>query len=279
MDASGRAPAGRRRGTALLLLVMAAAPVCLGGCPAVYPEISTRTRKVTEGQELDPPPPEDLRFLKFVSGRVPPRARDGRTWDQVLGSLPDPYAKLLVNGQEILRTPTQSDTLEPTWPGAPSGNFRIVPGDKLRVELWDSNAMTDLPIGVREIGRVSDEHRMNKQIRVELEGGGELVVAFEPARAIFGLGLWFELRTTSCYITRMLEGSPAERAGVQAGDEVLRIADRDVSAMSAGEVRSAFNSVPSTGIPLVLRHPDGATLTITLKEGPIYPKFGEGKVD
>ena len=261
-----------RRGAAVGALL--AAGGLLSGCPAVYPELSTRTRKLAAGTETrDPPPPDDLRFVKFVSARVPPKTRDGRTWDQVLGSLPDPYAKLLVNGKEVLRTPAQSDTLEPTWPGAPAGNFKITSEDKLRVELWDSNAINDKPVGVRDVGHVSEEHRLNKQIRVELEGGGELVLAFEPAHAMFGLGLWFELRTDSCYLTRMLEGSPAERAGLLRGDQVLRIGDREVAKLSADEIRSAFNSVPSTGLPLLLRHPDGATLTVTLKEGPIYPEF------
>jgi PDZ domain/C2 domain len=261
-------------------VVVAALGVFLGGCPAIYPELSTRTRKVIEGQALDPPPPETMRWIKFVSGRVPPKTRDGRPWDQVLGSLPDPYGKLMLNGKEILRTPPQSDTLEPTWPSAPRGNFRVVPEDQLRVELWDANSLNDLPIGIREIGRVSEEHRMTKLIRSELEGGGEVVIAFEPAHAMFGLGFWFELRTSSSYVTRMLEGSPAERAGLQKGDEILRISDRLVSTMTADDVRSALNSVPSAGIQLLLKHKDGTTLTVVLREGPIYPDYAQfGSLD
>jgi C-terminal processing protease CtpA/Prc len=90
---------------------------------------------------------------------------------------------------------------------------------------------------------------------------------------MFGLGLWFELRTDSAYITRTLDGSPAARAGIVRGDQVVRIAGREVSAMSADEIRSAFNSVPSAGLPLVLSHQDGTNLSVTLREGPIYPTF------
>jgi hypothetical protein len=274
MRSSRAVPFGRRARSSFLLVAALGVPL-VAGCPAVYPELGTRTRKIVDGQALDPPPPDDLRFLKFVSGRVPPRTRDGRSWGGAAGSMPDPYAKLILNGKELLRTSSQSDTLEPTWPGAPGGNFRIVPGDKIRVELWDSNSINDQPIGVRDVGHPTEDHRLSRQIRVELEGGGELVLAFEPAHAVYGLGLWFELRTTSCFITRMMAGSPAERAGVKGGDEVLQIAGREVKAMSSDEVRSAFNSVPTSGMPLLLRHADGATLNITLKEGPIYPKFGE----
>jgi hypothetical protein len=262
----------------LSLVVVAAAPLI--GCPAVYPELATGLHKVSGDQKLDPPPPEELRWIRIVSAKIPGRARDGRTWDQAFGSLPDPYARLYVNGKELLRTPAQADTLEPTWPDAPRGNFAVSPDDKLRVEVWDSNPLNDRPIGVRDVGRVSQDQRSSGRIRVELEGGAEVEIAYEPARAMLGLGLWYELRTDSVYVTRLLAQSPADRAGVRAGDRVLKIGGREVSSMSEGEVRSAFNAVPAAGLPLVLVHVDGSSLSITLKEGPIYPTYAQfGRVD
>ncbi len=263
------------------MLLALAALTGAAGCPAVYPELSTRLRPPAAQQALDPPPPDDLRWIRFVDGRVPERTRDGRTWDQALGGgLPDPYARLLVNGKEVLRTSVQSDTLEPTWPGSPSGNFRIGPDDKLRVELWDANTINDKPIGVREIGRPSAEDREAGQIRVELEGGGKLTLAFQPAHARIGLGLWYELRTTTVFITRTMERGPAERAGIKKGDQVISIAGREVKTMSAGEVRSAFNAVPLAGVQLMVKHADGATETVKLVEGPIYPTFDQlGAID
>jgi len=250
------------------------------GCPAVYPELATRLRPTVAQQALDPPPPENLRWIRFVDGRVPERTREGRTWDQVLSSLPDPYARLLINGKEVLRTSVQSDTLEPTWPGSPSGNFRVEPGDRLRVELWDANPINDKPIGIREIGRPSAEDRETGQIRVELEGGGRLTLAFELAHARIGLGLWYELRTSAVYITRMMERGPAERAGIKKGDEVLSIGGREVKKMSPGEVRSAFNGITLAGIVLMVKHAEGATETVKVVEGPIYPTFDQfGAVD
>jgi hypothetical protein len=251
----------------------------LTGCPAVYPELATSMHKITGEQALDPPPPPDMHWVRFVSARVPPRTRDGRTWGQAFGSLPDPYAKLLLNGQEILKTSPQSDTLSPTWPDAPRGNFQITPQDKLRVEMWDSEAVTDRPIGVKDF-RANEDTVLGGQIFLDLPGGGEIVIAFEPAHAMFGMGMWYELRTDSCFVTRMLEGSPAQRAGVQAGDEVLQIRGKEVKTMSGDEVRSQFGSIPLDGLPVVLRHPDGSTLQATLKEGPIYPPFSQfGNVD
>jgi hypothetical protein len=259
----------------LALLCVSLAAIPLSGCPAVFPELGTQMRKFPPGRQLDPPPPDDLYWIRFSSGRVPERTRDGRTWGQAFGTLPDPYAKLLLNGNEILRTSSQSDTMTPTWPDSPSGNFRVTATDKLRVEMWDNNPLNDKPIGVRDIGTLSDDMRVSKQLRAELDGGAEVIIALEPAHAQFGLGLWYELRTSSCFITRMLGGSPAERSGLKKGDEVTRIGGRDVSTLSADEIRSAFNAVPMAGLKLGIRHEDGTTLELTLTEGPIYPSFDE----
>jgi hypothetical protein len=248
--------------------------VLLGGagCPAVYPEIATKTSKAMPGQTFDPGPPDDLKWVRFVGARVPPKTRDGRAWDEVLGSLPDPYARLLVNGKELLRTPIQTDTLTPTWPDGPRGNFLFQPGDKLRVELWDSNPLYDEPIGVRDLVRPAPG---DGPLRIDLEGGAEVSLALEPAHALVGLGLWFELRSQSVYITRLFVESPAARAGIERGDRVLTIGGRDVKDMSAAEVRSAFNAVPSGGLALSLKHADGAVTEVVLQVGPIYPTHAE----
>ncbi|HSN97259.1 MAG TPA: PDZ domain-containing protein [Candidatus Nanopelagicales bacterium] len=264
------APPRIRPARLLLSFLLLIALLGVLGCPAVYPELGTRLREPAPGQVLEPPPPEDLRWIRFLAGKVPERTRDGRAWDQVLGSLPDPYARLLINGKEVLRTKIQADTLEPTWPDSEGGNLVVKPEDRLRLEMWDSNTLNDKPIGVRDI-RTTDEHRSTGRISVELEGGGRLDLTFEPAHAKVGLGLWYELRTSTVFITRLSPGGPAERAGVKRGDEVLAIGGREVRRMSPGQVRSAFNSVPLSGIVLLLKHPAGSTETVTVVEGPIYP--------
>ncbi|AKT43185.1 uncharacterized protein CMC5_074160 [Chondromyces crocatus] len=244
------------------------------GCPAIYPELGTRLREPAPGQVLEPPPPENLRFIKFVSGTVPERTRDGRTWSRGKGGEPDPYARLLVNGKEVLRTHIQSNTFTPTWPGSPSGNFVIEREARLRVEMWDSNAFNDKPIGIREL-RPSEDQRAQGRLNLDLEGGGQIELAFEPAHARIGLGLWYELRTSSIYITRTAPSGPAERVGIKVGDQILAIGGREVRRMSTNEIRSAFNGVPITGVVLLVQHPTGTTETVTVTEGPIYPTFDQ----
>jgi hypothetical protein len=250
----------------------------LAGCPAVYPEIGTRTRAIPVGVALDPPPPAELKWLRVVSAHIPEKTRDGRAWGA--GGKPAAYAKVFVNGKELFATGTQSGTFEPTWPEAPRGNFKLAPSDKLSVELWDTGALSDKPIGVQSIGAPTEQHLMDRSIRVEMESGAVLVLAFEPAHAVSGLGLWFELRTESCFVTRLLEGSPSERAGLVAGDEVLKIGAREAKTMSPGELQSAFNAPPLDGLSLTVRHAAGSVTDVKLKEGPIYPSFSQfGRVD
>ena len=194
--------------------------------------------------------------------------------------MPDTYARLLVNGKEAFRTTSQSGTLSPTWPDAPRGNFRIGPEDKLRVELWDKNPVNDRPIGVRDLGRFTDEMRNQRNVRVELEGGAELTFDVEPAHAVLGIGLWYEIRNETCFVTRLLDQSPAARAGVAKGDEVVRLAGKVVKSLAPDELQSLWNAVPTAGLAVTLRHASGATQDVVLKEGPIYPLFESfGRVD
>jgi hypothetical protein len=264
---------------AVLVLAFVLAGGAGAGCAAVYPELGTRTRSLPAGQPLDPPPPEDVHWMKFLSARVPAKTRDGRSWQS--NGKAAPYAKALKNGVELFKTSTESDTLTPTWPGGPRGNFRLAPTDRLRVELWDSNPINDKPIAARELGTAESIQAAEGKIVVDLDEGAELVLAYEPAHAVGGLGLWFELRTPGCAITRLLEGSPAERAGLLAHDDVLKMGNRDVTTMTPDEIRSAFNAVPMDGLSITVKHQkDNSTTEVTIREGPIYPTFEQfGPVD
>lgn len=253
---------------------LALCAVLATGCPAVYPEIGTRLKVAPKDAILEPGPPEELFWIRILSATVPEKTRDGRKWDQVLGSLPDPYAKLYVNDAELMRTTVQSNTLTPTWPDTPRGNYEIPRGAKLRVELWDSSPINDAPIGIKDFSRPTPDEIIEGKYRMELKGGGEIVIAFEPAHPMFGLGFWFELQNDAAFITRFVQGSPAERAGIQKGDQILTINGKKVAGLRPEEVRSVLNSVPLGGVDLELKRQD-TTVTVNLKEGPIYPTFGE----
>ncbi len=252
------------------------AALMLAGCPAFYPELKTPLRNAQNGQALDPSPPSDLKWIEFKSAVIPHLTRDGRRWGNELSDgLPDPYVKLLVNDSELLKSTAQSNTLEPTWPNAPSGNFRIRKNDRVRVEVWDARVMNDRPIGIRDVGRLDVEDMMRDELDIETASGVRVRIAFEPAHGRIGYGFYYELRTYDVYITRLFEESPASRAGLRVGDQVLSIDGRPTRDMSKEELRSAFNAPRAKGIRLMIKHADGTEVEMTLKEGAIYPLFRE----
>jgi len=221
------------------------------------------------------PPPNDMRWIGFLGATVPSETRDGRKWDATGNSAPDPYATLKLKNKVIIKTSVQSNTTSPTWPDSPAGNFRLGPRDHFRVELWDSNPLTDHPIGVKDAVSLSDDSTSNGKLELVLDTGAEIVIGVEPPRARWGLGLFYELRVGEVYVTRVYQECPASRAGLKAGDQILELDGRPVAKMKEGEVQSVLNKAHLTDLSMRLRHKDGSQIKVDVKDGAIYPLYEE----
>lgn len=246
----------------------------LVGCPAIYPELSTKLTTAPKLETYDPPPPPDRYYFMLKGAKIPNRTRDGRNWDQVFGKMPDAYCKVYLNDKELFRTDPQSDTLTPTWPDAPRGNFPLKVGDTLKFEVWDRNALNDHPIGQKAVQLTPD---MIETQNVDLTFESDLQLTFHVSRAkpVWGVGMWYELRTGAAYVTRLIDGSPASRAGLRAGDRIVTLQGKQVDAISSDDVRGLMSTIPVGGLRLAVVHDDGGTLQTTIKEGPIYPLFAD----
>jgi C-terminal processing protease CtpA/Prc len=97
----------------------------------------------------------------------------------------------------------------------------------------------------------------------------------EPAHAKVGLGMWYELRNDEVYVTRLLTESPAARAGIKRGDQIVKIEGQDVATMESGRAQSLINSNASVGVKLSVKHADGKVTDLVVKNGPIYPLVDE----
>jgi hypothetical protein len=246
------------------------------GCGAVYPQLETPVRTPPAHATLTPPPPDDLVFLKFAGAVIPTRTRDGRNWDSVGGSLPDAFAKLLVDGKVILETPVQSNSLTPTWPNQPRANYHLRSGASVRVELWDSNPINNHPICVADVSDLHSEVSAEEPVQIKCNSGAELKLVAEPAHGRLGVGLFYELRREEVVVTRVLRESPAARAGLVRGDQLLKIQGKAVKAMAEGEAQSQINANAATGITILVRKLDKSEQELQLKEGAIYPMVDEG---
>lgn len=248
----------------------------LTGCGAVFPEITPPLRTPPPGFELSPPPPPDVFFIRFGGADIPKKTRDGRQWDSTGGGAPDPFAKLLVNGKELILTPVESNTLRPTWPDQDRGNYRIPAGSTLRVELWDSNPLTSHPICAETLPRLDAREREDSVLEIECDNGGRVRLVLEPAHGKLGLGLSYELRTEQAFVTRVVKESPAGRAGLAPGDRILAVEGQDVATMEEGKLQSLVNANASTGVKLSLLGADERRREVTLRDGAVYPVVGEG---
>jgi hypothetical protein len=274
MGPSRKARAFSSRVTALVVALLTAGAVG-SGCSAVYPELSTPVRAPRANQELEPRPPGNLLYLAFGKATIPERTRDGRKWDAFGGSAPDPFAKLMVNGKEWIVTPIQSDTLKPTWPDQTRANYRIPTGSKIVVELWDSNPINNHPICSSRI-RNLEERAETGTIEVTCDSGAVLTLIAERAHARVGLGMFYEFQTQDVVVTRVVRESPAGRAGLTRGTQLIRVQKRPVKGMDSDEVRSLINANARTKLELTVKRPGGALEDIALSEGPLYPEHDEG---
>ena len=270
-----RAPMWALRRSTLLFPFVFGLSLAALGCGVVYPELSSPVRTPPPGFTLEPPPPNDILYLRFEGAEIPARTRDGRQWDSLGGAAPDPFAKLFVDGKEVIVTPVQSDTLAPKWPDQVRANYRIRRGAALRLEVWDSNPINHQPICVKELANLHDEASTEYPFEINCESGAIVRMVVEPARGRLGLGLYYELHTERAFVTRVLQESPARRAGLAQGDEILSVQGKPVATMAEGELQSLINANASLGVEMSVLRRDGVKRQVKLKNGAIYPVIGE----
>jgi hypothetical protein len=153
------------------------------GCGAVFPEVSAPLRKPPADYALQPPPPGDLYYIRLLGADIPTRTRDGRKWDSVGGSAPDPFAKVIVNDKELFLTSVQSDSTNPTWPDQEPGNYRIPKGSVVRVEIWDSNPLHSKPICTEKLPRLDRLTRDEPFLEVECDTAVAFASRWSPHTA------------------------------------------------------------------------------------------------
>lgn len=253
------------------------AALALCGCAAVYPELQVPLSDVSDERALDAPPPANLVFIRFDKAQVPSRAPDGRFWDEDENDPPDLYARLFLDGTRLIETPVEQDTLTPVWPPQRPVNYLVPKGADSRVELWDQDTVHDRPICVKSVGDLRAEADFG-ETEVLCDNGTRIWLIVLPARAKIGLGFLYELRATSVFVSRVLSHSPAARAELRVGDEIVRLRGKPVAGLDEAEIRSEFNAGARNGLALQVRSPDGKVREMKLKEGAVYLTPEESRI-
>lgn len=82
-----------------------------------------------------------------------------------------------------------------------------------------------------------------------------------------GIGSYLMDRDSSTYISAPMEGSPAARAGIKAGDKILRVDSIDVSHKLSADVTKVLRGRPETPVTIQLLRPyaEDSIVTVTLQ--------------
>jgi carboxyl-terminal processing protease len=79
-----------------------------------------------------------------------------------------------------------------------------------------------------------------------------------------GVGAVLDQQGSSIFVTRVLHDSPAERAGMKAGDEIVSVDGVAVSGLTREEVVGKVRGQEETPVTLVLKSPGGTTRSLTI---------------
>lgn len=81
-----------------------------------------------------------------------------------------------------------------------------------------------------------------------------------------GVGLQLELDSTAkvLQVNKVLRGSPAQQAGIKAGDQILQIDGQSTAGMSVETAASLIRGKENTIVNLVIRRPQRSAITIAL---------------
>lgn len=73
-----------------------------------------------------------------------------------------------------------------------------------------------------------------------------------------GIGAWFQARGRQIVVASLTDDAPAQKAGLQPGDVVVRVAGRSVAGMTPDQVEQLVRGPAGTRVSLALRSPQSA---------------------
>ncbi|MEZ4441772.1 MAG: hypothetical protein R3B72_21910 [Polyangiaceae bacterium] len=262
-----------RRSVCALLGVSLLGAFAAGCSPASTAPLKTNLWPPPEGVKLEPPPPPGVFYLRVRSAKIPLRSQGGQLWD-AQGAFPDPFVRLSIGNEELLRTTEVANTLEPVFTD-PGANHAIDSGAEILVEVLDADPLLDRPMGRATIPVPGSADLDLGEITIDTGNHGQVVLEVGRAHALYGLGFDYEAYHGRAAVTEVWQFSPASRGGMTVGDEIVAIGEKAVKNLNAKEIRSAINALGSKGAQTTVRHRSGTTESFQLTVGPIYPLVEE----
>ncbi|MEM7609459.1 MAG: PDZ domain-containing protein [Myxococcota bacterium] len=197
--------------------------VLLASC--AYPRRSTPLSPVQ--QNVSGAPGNVVR-IEFQGADIPGRDRGGQPWDDD-DSGPDVLLRVIRGDTTIYESSVQQDTLTPSF-GAPSDNLYLPSAANVRIELWESDGrLRETIIGSWRGRGMPPGALVGADARLILEGNATLAFRVLPPQAQRGTGIpEYEVRGDVLRVLEVIRFSPAGRADLRAGDEILAIDDQSI---------------------------------------------------
>lgn len=211
--------------------------LCATGC--VYPVRGTPLSAVPRARTSPGQSPDHMWHLTLVRAHIPPDKRGAVGWDDD-GSGPDAYFILKTHDQERWRSPVVEDSTQPQFDASPPDNLRLDRHGRVRLELWDRDGLLADPIGIHE-GRALSEALLDSDTTIALEGGATVTLRISHPLPKVGTGIpEYESRPDALLIHRVLDQSPAARAGLRPGDSIIAINGATIRELGAAKAESAL---------------------------------------
>ena len=93
-----------------------------------------------------------------------------------------------------------------------------------------------------------------------------------------GIGVVLGQRNKEFVVVSPMEGSPGAKAGIEAGDKILKVNDADTKGRSLEDVVSTIRGKKGTSVKLLLEHKNGEQFTVDIVRDDIKIKSVAGKM-
>ena len=257
------------RGAWRALVVGAIAATVVSGC--VYVRRSTSLVPVRAAASRGASgAPTGVISLTIVAAQAAASQRGGLSWDDG-GGAPDCFVRVYRNEAMVYESPTVADTTTPEFDATLPESLAIAAGARMRLEVWDRDTLGSDPVGIwRGVGLPSNAVS-GVEARVLLEGGSYVTIRTSAPRAYRGIGIrLFELRPGELMVVEVEPYSPAGRARIVAGDRIVAIGGRLISALTASTASGALSMAADRHEPLRLRTGRGVERVVELDRGYTY---------
>lgn len=197
--------------------------------------------------------------MELISAELPPRKPTGLAWDDD-GSDPDPYVRIYVGDRMVWESPTLENTSRPVWNAMLPYNVVFPKGARFRLEVRDrDSAVTSDPMGSLTREGLPGNLLPNANARLMLDTLANVTMRISDPRPHAGVGLTVEVHSDELLVLEVAPYSPAQRAGLHAGDRIVAIGPERVMHLSDQDAFSRLSLASDRGSVLWVKSADNAS--------------------